>query len=174
MDWTILFDKKHQIISEDSKVAYSDILYIPVGKTALLSMYNMINEAYIVKDPETGKPISMDLNPCVVVHKLSLGQTGDVARKIACDEKVNILGELKTLLLERRVFHEPVYQCGEQWILSPCDNFALIPTPGFYMLEMRDLHQFETAYIEYALLSVAESLAIPDDFKMGELLGGEL
>lgn len=174
MDWTILYDKDHKIIAPDGKSAFSDILYIPVGKTALLSMYNMINEAYIVKDPATGKPISMDLHPCVVVHKLSFGGTGDVARKIECGERVNILGELKTLLLERRVFHEPVFQCGEMWILSPCDNFALLPTPGFYMLEMQDPHQFDTAYIEYALLTVAESMAIPDDFKMGEHLGGEL
>lgn len=166
MDFTILFDKDHRTLASNGKSAFSDILYIPPGKTALLSLYNMVNELNLVKDEKTGK-MSLQSDDCAVIHKLSLGQTGDIARKLECGERVDVTGELKRLLYNRRLFHEPVYQCGCSWTLNPCNNFALIPTPGFYMLELFDVNQFDTAYVEYALLSVADSLAIPDDFKMG-------
>lgn len=169
MDFTILYDKTHRTLSENGKSAFSDILYIPPAKTALLSLYNMINELALVKDEATGK-ISLVSDDCAVVHKLSLGQTGDISRKLECGERVDVTGELKALLWNRRIFHEPVYQCGCSWTLNPCNNFALIPTPGFYMLEFFDANQFDTAYVEYALLSVSDSLAIPDAFKMGSKL----
>ena len=35
------------------------------------------------------------------------------------------------------------------------------------MLEFFNPNQFDTAYVEYALLSVSDSMAIPDDFKLG-------
>lgn len=166
MDFSILFDKEHQTLSANGISAFSDILYIPPGKTALLSLYNMVNELNLVKDPKTGK-FSLVSDDCVVVHKLSLGETKDIARKLECGERVDLTGELKALLYNRRLFHEPIYQCGCSWTLNPCNNFALIPTPGFYMLEFFDVNQFDTAYVEYALLSVADSLAIPNDFKLG-------
>lgn len=169
MDWTIAFDKTHRIISEDGKSAYSDFIYIPPGKTALLSMYNMVNDLAVKIDEKTGKPILVS-DDCAIIHKVSLGPTGDVARALECGERVNILGELKTLLYERRIFHEPVYQCGEKWLLNPCNNYALIPVPGLYLIELFDVNQFDIAYIEYTLLSVADSMAIPDDFKLGSSL----
>lgn len=166
MDYTILYDKDHRTISDNTRSAFSDILYIPQGKTALLSLYNMVNDLILKKDEKTGK-MYVESDDCIIVHKLSLGQTGDIARKIECGEKVATTLELKKLLLNRRLFHEPVYQCGKAWTLNPCNNFALIPTPGFYMLEFFDANQFDTAYVEYALLNMADSIAIPDDFKLG-------
>lgn len=166
MDFEILYDKEHRTISSNGKSAYSDILYVPPGKTALLSLYNMYSEASIKTDPVTGKKV-LSSNDCVVVHKLSFGQTGDIARKISCGENVDITRELKQLLYNRRLFHEPVFQCGDEWTISSCNNYALLPTPGFFMLELVDTNQFDTAYIEYALLSVPDSMIIPDDFKFG-------
>lgn len=166
MDYTILFDHTHRTIASNGKSAYSDILYIPAGKTALLSLFNMTSGLDLVKDEVTGK-LSLQSDDCAVVHKLSLGQTGDISRRLDCGERADIAGELRGLLLNRRLFHEPVYQCGSAWTLNPCNNFALIPTAGFYMLEFFDVNQFDTAYVEYTILSVADSLAIPDSFKMG-------
>lgn len=166
MDYTILFDKDHKTLASNGKSAFSDILYIPPGKTALLSLYNMINELHLVEDEKTGK-LSLQSDDCAVIHKLSLGKTGDITRKLKCGERVDVTDELKGLLYNRRLFHEPVYQCGCSWTLNPCNNFALIPTPGFYMLEFFDANQFDTAYVEYTLLSVADSSTIPDNFKMG-------
>lgn len=166
MDTTILFDREHRKLANHGTSAYSDILYIPPGNTALLSMYNMVRNVDLVKDELTGKMV-LKSDDCAVVHKLSLGNTGDIARKLSCGERVDIQGELRSLLYNRDICHEPVYQCGCSWTLNPCNNFALIPTPGFYMLEFSDVNQFDTAYVEYTLLSVADSMAIPDDFKLG-------
>lgn len=166
MDHIILFDKDNQTIASNGKSAFSNILYIPPGKTALLSLYNMISEIDLVKDEKTGA-FSLQSDDCVKIHKLSFGATKDIARKIRCGERVDVNGELKALLRDRRVFREPVYQCGCAWGINPCNNFALIPTPGFYVLEFFDVNQFDLAYVEYALLSVADSMAIPNEFKMG-------
>jgi len=165
MDYTILFDKDRRILAEHGTRAFSEVLYIPQGKVALLSLYNMYHEVQLAKD-DKGKTVLL-ANDCATVHKLSLGKTGDIARKLECGERVDVQTELQQLLANRRLFHEPVYQCGCSWAINPCDNFALIPTPGFYMLEFFNPNQFDTAYVEYALLSVADSLAIPDDFKLG-------
>lgn len=165
MDYTILFDKTHRTLSSNGTSAFSDIVYIPQGKTALLSLYNMTNSLKLKTDKNGKKFLESD--DCGIVHKLSLGQTGDIARKLECGQRADVVGELKSLLYNRRLFHEPVYQCGCQWAINPCNNYILIPTPGFYMLEFFDVNQFDTAYVEYALLSVADSLAIPDDFKLG-------
>lgn len=164
MNYTILFDKDHQTLTAHGTKAFSEVLFIPPGKVALLSMYNMINEVRLV---ETDGKTELVANDCALVHKLSLGKTGDIARKVACGERVDVAGELQGLLASRRVFHEPVYQCGCTWSLNPCNNFALIPTPGFYVLEFFNPNQFNTAYVEYTLLTVADSMAIPDDFKLG-------
>lgn len=166
MDNTILFDINHRMISIDGRSAFSDVVYIPVGKTALLSLYNMTNDISLDKDPDTGKYVLKN-DSCVIVHKLSFSQTGDIARKLECGEVVNIQDALNALLQKRRLMYEPVYQCGQAWKINPCNNFVLIPTPGFYMLEVMDINQFDTAYIEYHLLSVQDSLSIPDDFKLG-------
>ena len=165
MDYTILFDKDRRTIAEHGTRAFSEILYIPPGKVALLSMYNMYNEVQVTKNAKG--ETALVAKDCALVHKLSLGKTGDIARKIECGERVDVQGELRGLLANRRLFHEPVYQCGCTWSLNPCNNFALIPTPGFYMLEFFNPNQFDTAYVEYALLSVSDSMAIPDDFKLG-------
>lgn len=166
MDFTILFDQTHHTLANHGKTARSDILYIPRGHTALLSLYNMTNDLHLVKDDKTGQ-ISLRSENCAVVHKLSLGKTGDIARKLKCGERLDIKSELDSLLYNRRVFHEPVYQNGCSWVLNPCDNFALIPTPGFYIVELFDVNQFDVAYIEYVILSVADSMVIPEAFKLG-------
>lgn len=166
MDYTILYDKDHRIITNHGKSAYSDILHIPPGYTALLSLYNMINEFHLVKDSNTGKT-SLQSDDCAIVHKLSFGKTGDIGIDFKCGERIDITGKINELLYNRRIFHEPVYQNGCKWSLNPCDNYALIPTPGFYMLEFFSDEQFDTAYVEYTILSVADSMAIPNTFKLG-------
>lgn len=166
MDYEVLFDSEHYTLADNGKSAFSDILYIPPGKTALLSLFNMTSELTLKTDDTTGK-LTLQSDDCATVHKLSLGKTGDIVRKIECGERVNVISELKNLLHNRRLFHEPVYQCGCSWSINPCNNFILVPTPGFYVLEFFDVNQFDTAYVEYALLSVSDSLAIPNDFKLG-------
>lgn len=165
MDYTILFDKDRQTLAEYGTRAFSEVLYIPPGKVALLSMYNMFNEVRVLKNGKGHTELIAD--DCALIHKLSLGKTEDIARKIECGERVNILGELRSLLASRRMFHEPVYQCGQSWSLNPCNNVSLIPIPGFYMLEFFNPNQFDTAYVEYTLLDVADSVAIPEGFKLG-------
>lgn len=166
MDFTILYDKTHSVVSPSGKQVYSDILYIPVGKAALLSLYNMTASLDLVTDPDTGRMV-LQSDDCIIVHKLSFGQTGDLARRLSCGERIDVQRELTGLLHSRRVFHEPVYQCGGAWAINPCNNYALIPVPGFYMLELFDLDQAATAYIEYALIGLEAAAVIPDDFKMG-------
>lgn len=166
MDFTIVYDKDHRLISDNGLSAYSEVFYVPPGKAALLSLYNLVNTVKLVTDPKTGKS-HLSADDCAVVHKMSLGRTGDFARHVACGERVDIAAEARKLLLDRRIFYEPVYQDGCPWSLNPCNNYALISVPGFYMLEFYDTEQFDNAYVEYALLSVADSLAIPDGFKLG-------
>lgn len=168
MNSIILFDKDHRALTDHGARAFSEILHIPIGKVALLSLYNMYNEVQLRKNAKG--VTELVANDCAVVHKLSLGKTDDVARRLECGERVDVHGELRSLLANRRLFHEPVYQNGVAWALNPCNNFTLIPTPGFYMLEFFNPNQFDTAYVEYTLLNSTDSTEIPDDFKLGSTL----
>ena len=44
---------------------------------------------------------------------------------------------------------------------------ALIPVPGFYVLETDDVDQLSTAYVEYAVIDANQASVIPDGFKLG-------
>ena len=58
MDYTILFDKDRRILAEHGTRAFSEVLYIPQGKVALLSLYNMYHEVQLTKD-DKGKTIQI-------------------------------------------------------------------------------------------------------------------
>ena len=71
-------------------------------------------------------------------------------------------------MLDNRVItSEPVFQSSAEWALTPCNNFALIPTPGLYMIQLLDPDQLDVAFIEYAIMDVKDALIIPDAFKLG-------
>lgn len=166
MDFNILYDKNNRVLAENGKNAFSDILYIPSGKVALVSIYNMISSLDIVKDKATGRH-SLQSNDCAVVHKISFSRTDPLVKKFMCGEKINIDMELRSLLLSRRMRHEPVYQCFDAWMISACSNIVVITVPGFYMLEFFDADQFDSIYVEYAIIDASDSLAIPDSIKIG-------
>lgn len=165
MDSFIAFDKEHRYISGNGRSAFSDIIYIPPGYTALLSLYNMRNIVNIAKD-DAGEFV-LENKACAVIHKVSFEQGKDIHKELACGNRVNINDLIQDMLKKRRVFHEEVTQCGHSWSINPCNNFVLIPTPGFYRIEFFDINQLDTAYVEYFILSVADSATIPDDFKLG-------
>nr|DAD83165.1 MAG TPA: hypothetical protein [Podoviridae sp. ctlpi2] len=166
MNKVILFDRSHRHLEENGTVAFSDILYVPPGRTALLSLYDMRAIGYLNTDPQTGKK-TVDIPACVMVHKLTLAPTGDLLRRLNCGDYFNVQAELQRLLMERGVRREPVFMCGEPWQISPCNNMAVIALPGFYMLAVCDAAQFDTTYIESTLLTAEESAVIPDYFKLG-------
>lgn len=160
MDWIIALDKEHHTLIEGGTKAESDIIYVPVGKVALLSLYNMTASVDF-----NGDSISMD--DCVELNKLSFGATPEIVAELLCGETFNLQKELRKALAARRVFKEPITQCGQYWTIHPCNNFVLIPTPGFYTLTLHDVDQLDVAYIEYALVNVSDAAAIPDEFKLG-------
>ena len=164
MDFYTALDKDNYKLVNDGKTAQSNIIYIPKGHTALISLYNMTT---IVKlEDENGEKVLTNKS-CLTIKKLSFGRTGNVEAIYECDTHVNLTAVAQKLLADRRVFAEPVIQDCCAWSVNPGNNMALIPTPGFYVLETDDLDQLNTAYVEYAVLTVDEAKAIPHDFRLG-------
>ncbi len=162
MDWIIALDKDHHALIEGGTKAESSIIYIPAGKVALLSMYNML--ATIDYDG-----VNIETDDCAEIQKLSFGATTELAPIIECGKNRNLNAEMLNAIQSRRMFKESVTQCSQCWTIHPCNNFVMIPTPGFYSIILYDVDQIDTAYIEYALIDVADSIAIPDDFKLGKM-----
>jgi len=162
MDWKIALDAKHHTLIEGGTKAESSIIYIPPGKVALLSMYNML--ATIDYDGE-----NLSTDDCAEIQKISFGATPDLAPAIECGENRNLTREMLAAINSRRMFKEPVTQCSQCWTIHPCNNFVMIPVPGFYSVILYDVDQVDEAYIEYILLDVADAAAIPDDFKLGTM-----
>lgn len=164
MDFYIALDKDNHKLVNDGKTAQSNIIYIPKGHTALVSLYNMTT---IVKlEDENGEKVLVNKS-CLTIKKLSFGRTGNISVIYECDTHVNLVAEAQKSLADRRVFSEPVLQDCCVWSINPGNNMALIPTPGFYVLETDDLDQLNTAYVEYAVLTADEAKAIPNGFKLG-------
>lgn len=160
MDWKIALDINHHTLIEGGAKAESSIIHVPVGKVALLSMYNML--ATIDYDGET-----LSTDDCAEIQKLSFGKTPDLAPQVECGKNRNLTSEMLSAINSRRMFKEPVTQCGQCWTINPCNNFVMIPTPGFYSIILYDVDQVDVAYIEYVLIDVADAAAIPDEFKLG-------
>lgn len=162
MDWIIALDINNHTLIEGGAKAESNIIHIPVGKVALLSMYNML--ATIDYDG-----VTLETDDCAEIQKLSFGATPELAPLVKCGENRNLSREMLAAINARRLFKESVTQCSQCWTIHPCNNFVLIPTPGFYSIILYDVDQIDTAYIEYALMDVADAAAIPDDFKLGTM-----
>lgn len=165
MNFEPLYDRETNKTADNGKTVFSDYLYIPPGKVALVSLFDM-QEAVEQKRDDNGKLV-LERKDCIKVYKLSLGKTGDLKEKIECNKIADVQSALNTLLQDRRIRRELVTQCGENWIINPCNNLVLITVPGVYMLELYDEAQFDSAYIEYSLINAQDSIAIPDSLKLG-------
>ena len=164
MDFYIALDKDNHKLVNDGKTAQSNIIYIPKGHTALVSLYNMTT---IVKlEEENGEKVLTNKS-CLTIKKLSFGRTGNISALYECDKHFNLVAKAQKLLDERRVFSYLVVQDCCAWSINPGNNMALIPTPGLYILETDDIDQLNNAYVEYAILTVDEAKAIPYDFRLG-------
>lgn len=166
MDFMIALDKDNHTLVNGGRTARSNIIYIPAGSTALLSLYNMMTIVKLTGD-ETKV---LETKSCLTIKKLSFGRTGDIKQLVEsiCDNDKTHQALADRLLADRRVFAEPIYQGCCEWTLDPANNMALIPIPGFYILELDDLDQLDTAYVEYAVLPATQAIAIPDGFKLGK------
>lgn len=162
MDFRIAVDKDNYKLINDGKTIQSHIIYIPPGHVALLSLFNMVNTAKLDGTQIVSKS-------CLTVKKLSFSRTGDISdgNLDLCDKTTNIVREAEKLLKSRTIKSEPVYQGCCPWFVDPSHNFSLIPTPGFYVLETDEIDQLETMYVEYAILTAEQALAIPNGFKLG-------
>lgn len=178
MDWKIALDAKNYELTDDGKRANSKPIYIPPGKVALISMFNLVT-TYKLTDVN-GNPTSA-VNPdgsynqqatlysddCAVILKLSVGVAQNVAEQIAPCTAEDMTSILQAISDARKITKEPVFQSSAEWSLTSCNNFALIPTPGLYMVQLLDPQQLDVAFIEYTLLDVADAIIIPDAFKLG-------
>lgn len=178
MDWNIALNSANHTLSDDGTRANSKPIYIPPGKVALISMFNMVTTYDLVDI--NGNPTS-PVNPdgtynqqatlysddCAVILKLSVGKAQILATEFSKCETVDMASVLQTAIDARKITQEPVFQATKEWGLTPCNNFALIPTPGLYMIQLLDPEQLDVAFIEYAIMDVRDALIIPDAFKLG-------
>lgn len=167
MDFNVALDKDNYRLINGGSTARSNIIYIPPGKVALLSLFNMMN---IVKLKDDAGNKVLEAKSCLTIKKLSFGRTSDVNRELVadmCKGTPSHKALADQLLADRRVFIEPVYQSCCEWSINPADNYALLPVPGFYVLETDDVDQLSTAYVEYAVIDADKTSAIPDSFKLG-------
>lgn len=166
MDFFVALDKNNHTLVNDGKTARSNIIYIPPGHTAILSLFNMMNLVKL-KDQDGEKTLVNE--SCLTIKKLSFDRTVDVGKLVddLCSNTSNHKYLADTLLRQRGMRAEPVYQDCCPWSINPANNMALIPTPGFYVLETDDIDQLNTAYVEYAVLTADEAKAIPNGFKLG-------
>lgn len=164
MDFRIALDKANHILVDNGTTIQSRIIYIQPGNVGLLSLYNMTIQYALDKAGDTSAVVSKS---CLTLKKMSFGEVKEKDIEIICGQHINIKDEYEKLLKNRRVFSEPVYQCGSVWAINPCNNYVLIPIPGFYVLETKELDQLDTMYVEYATLPATQAIAIPDGFKLG-------
>lgn len=164
MDWTTVLDRKTHTLTQEGTRAESRMMYIPPGQVGIISMYNMTQEIVV---EGTGPTAEVSLTGCARVLKVSVARAGSLPQMGNCGEVIDLYREHEKLLAERRITKEPLYQCGREWNLTPCDNMQVITLPGLYIIEMFDVDQLEEAYIEFIAIDVATAMIIPDSFKLG-------
>lgn len=164
MDWTIVLDRKTHTLTQEGTRAESRMMYIPPGKVGLISMYNMTEEVSIFGE---GINAVIDTSGCARILKVSVAKSGRLPELSDCGKTIDLYREHEKLLEARAITKEPMYQCGQEWNISPCNNMQLIAIPGLYIIELFDVDQLEEAYIEFIAIDVATASIIPDSFKLG-------
>lgn len=164
MDWTTVLDRDHHVITQEGTRAESRMMHVPPGKVGLLSMYNMIELISLIG---TGADAVLQSSGCARLLKVSIARSGDLPKRVSCGSDIDLQREHEKLLENRDILKEPVYQCGQEWVISPCNNMMLIPVPGLYIIELFAVEQLDDAYIEFITLDVADAAIIPDGFKLG-------
>lgn len=164
MDWTIVLDRNTHTLTQEGTRAESRMMYIPPGKVGLISMYNMTEEVNIYGE---GADAVIDASGCARILKVSVARAGRLPELTSCGQTLDLHREHERLLGDRQIRKEPMYQCGEEWNISPCNNIQLISIPGLYIIELFDVDQLEEAYIEFIAVDVETASIIPDSFKLG-------
>lgn len=167
MDWTIVLDSKRHKLTQEGTRAESRLMYVPPGKIGLVSMYNMVEELVLTGE---GAQRALSSTACARFLKVSVADSADLPAFKNCAHYIDLHREHERLLGDREIRKEPIYQCGQEWSISPCNNMALIPVPGIYIIELFDVNQLDEAYIEFITLDVAAASIIPDAFKLGAQL----
>lgn len=167
MDWTIVLDHKHHTLTQEGTRAESRLMYVPPGKVGMVSMYNMVEQLVM---SGVGADIVLSSSACARILKVSVARSGDLPKMTGCASYLDLNREHERLLEDREIVKEPIYQCGREWTISPCNNLAIIPVPGLYIIELFDVNQLDEAYIEFITLDVAAATIIPEAFKLGAQL----
>ena len=164
MDWTIVLDTDHHVLTQEGTRAESRLMHVPPGKVGLVSMYNMVEELELTGE---GADRALSSTACARFLKVSVARSGNLPNMGTCAHYLDLRREHERLLGDRTIQKEPIYQCGQEWSISPCNNMALIPVPGLYIIELFDVNQLDEAYIEFVTLDVSAASIIPDAFKLG-------
>ena len=164
MDWTIVLDHKIHTVTQEGTRAESRLMYIPPGKVGIISMYNMSQEITVTG---TGASAMVEVSGCARILKVSVAKSGKLAELVSCGEHVDLRREHERLMAERVIKKEPMFQCGQEWNISPCDNMQVISIPGLYIIELFSVDQLQDAYIEFIAVDVTAASIIPDSFKLG-------
>lgn len=164
MDWTIVLDRNIHALTQEGTRAESRLMYIPPGKVGIISMYNMTEEVSISGE---GLDAVINTSGCARILKVSVARAGKLPELSDCGQVIDLRREHEKLLADRVITKEPMYQCGQEWNITPCNNMQLITVPGLYLIELFDVSQLEEAYIEFIAVDVATASIIPDSFKLG-------
>lgn len=154
----ILF--KNPVIDTDNNTQFSEIIYIPRGHFAEISVFNMVHQASI-KD---GVLVSED---CLIVHKVHFDNEKEIIADCGCNSYVNLQRLVEEALRERRMWHEVVCTNGEAWVIGACDNIKIIPISGFFMLSMPNPDQLKSSLIKVDVRPDSEGAMIPESLKLG-------
>lgn len=164
MDWTIVLDRKTHTLTQEGTRAESRMMYIPPGQVGIISMYNMVEEAVIEGE---GADAVIMTKGCARILKVSVARSKNLPELANCGQVIALDREHEKLLAERKITKEPMFQCGQEWNISPCNNMQVITIPGLYIIELFDTDQLDEAYIEFIAVDVATASIIPDSFKLG-------
>lgn len=164
MDWTTVLDSKIHTLTQEGTRAESRMMYIPPGKVGVISMYNMSEVVTITGE---GSAAMVTVTGCARILKVAVARSGKLAELATCGQHIDLAREHERLLAERAIKKEPMFQCGQEWNISPCSNMQVIPVPGLYIVELSSVDQLEDAYIEFIALDVTAASIIPDSLKLG-------
>ena len=128
MDWTIVLDRKTHTLTQEGTRAESRMMYIPPGQVGIISMYNMVEEAVI---EGVGADAVIVTKGCARILKVSVARSKNLPELLSCGQVIALDREHEKLLAERKITKEPMFQCGQEWNISPCNNMQVIKTIMF-------------------------------------------
>jgi hypothetical protein len=159
MTQTLDLTYKKVLFDQNSTSRVSPVFSVWPGYVSLISLFGMKN-AFTKQDG------ALYNTACIVVQKVTVAGAALPQVQDSCGKDLNaVIAGIPRGVVDR--FEDVMQDCGNAWVINPCNNYAIITIPGFYQLKVADEAQLGEFYVEQITVKAEHAIMYPSGLILG-------